>query len=170
MKNKTKIGKIIGIILFTLVIIGLSYFVTYEVDNYLKKQKNVNIEVTFDDTEFYTIPYTKKSDKETMLKEWPYMFTIKSSGNAKGLYQIIIKDKVINNIKRENLEYVLILDEKEVKTGLLSDISNNVLYESSIKNSSQRYKLYIWNKDDIEKCEYSYQITINAIYEGGPGF
>lgn len=148
----------------------LTYFVTLKIDM-LKKGGNVDVKVTFDDTESYVIPSIKKMDKETALKEWPYKITVNNSGTAKGLYQIIIED-ISNSIKRDDLDYVLFLDEKEIKEGHLKDISNNILYTYGIDaNTTQKYDLYIWSSvEQDEKNTYEYKLTFNTIKDGGPGF
>ena len=172
MKKKIKIGKIIGVVLTSLVVITLSYLTTYYIDKYNLSKKVVNVTVTFDDTETYIIPNTSNLDKIGAMLEWPYMFTINNEGNTDSLYQIIIKDKD-SNIERKYLSYLLIVDDKEIKEGLLSDIEEDILYVGSImKNTSQRYNIYVWvNQDiDVENAKYEYQLSLNAIMDGGPGF
>ena len=45
--KRIKIGKIIGIIFFTIVVFGISYIATYYVDNYHRKNLTTDINVTF---------------------------------------------------------------------------------------------------------------------------
>lgn len=171
--KKNKIGKVILIIFMSLIIAGIAYMGSYYIDKLYKYYGEVELKVIFDDTETYIIPNVLKSNKEEALKTWPYMFTIENNGNRKGLYQIIIKE-VNSTIDRANLKYLLVLDDKEIKEGNLDEITNDILYTYEInKNTSQRFKLYIWvdeadatTKDDV----YEYQITFNAIKDGGPGF
>lgn len=167
---KSKIKFIIISIILCLLSGVLAYFITLKIDM-IRKGGNVDIKVTFDDTETYVIPSTKKMTKEEALKEWPYKLEVLNNGNAKGLYQIIITD-VSDSIKREDLDYVLMLDEKEVSSGTLSNIKNNVLYTYEIdKNSKQKYDLYIWcTENQDEKSTFEYKLTFNAIKDGGPGF
>ncbi len=166
----------------------LAYFISLKVDM-AKKGGSVDVTVTFDDTETYVIPTLKKMSKEEALKEWPYKITVNNTGTAKGLYQIIIEDEK-ESIKRDNLDYALYLDEKEIKEGHLKDVKNNILYNYEINaNTTQKYDLYIWNtveeekdekeenKDNKEKKEnevkeskYEYKLTFNTIKDGGPGF
>ena len=109
---------------------------------------------------------------ESALKEWPYIMNVENTGSGKGLYQIIITDTSKSTIKRENLEYSLYLDDKEITTGKLSDIKDNVLYTGEIEgNKKQTYKLYIWVISDVDKEDtYEYKIEFNTIRSGGPGF
>lgn len=182
-KNKIgkKILKIVLIIVLSLVMAVIAYTASFYLDKTFKYYGKTEIKVTFDDTKTYVIPNVLNSNKEEALKTWPYMFTIENSGNRKGLYQIIIKDMETSTIERTNLHYVLMLDEKEVQEGTLSSITNDILYTSEVnKNASQRYKLYVWVEDleninDTEDSEtkediYEYQLSLNAIKEGGPGF
>lgn len=163
--------RIIGVILLCAVIGVVAYFGTLYMDK-LKKGGEVNVTVTFDDTETYTIPSIEKMNKEAALKEWPYIMEVNNEGNGKGLYQIIITDMEKSNIKRDKLEYSLYLDDKEITSGKLNDIKNNVLYTGEIEgNTKQKYKLYIWVNSDVEKESlYEYKLEFNTIKSGGPGF
>lgn len=163
--------KIIGVILLCLIIGVGAYFGTLYLDK-LKKGGDVNVTVTFDDTETYTIPSIKKMTKEDALAEWPYIMEVENTGDGKGLYQIKITDVDTSTIKREKLEYLLELDDKEIATGKLSDIKENVLYTGEIEGKKkQKYKLYIWVFDDVnEKDIYEYKLEFNTIKSGGPGF
>jgi len=146
--------KIIGVILLCIAIGVGTYYGTLYLDN-LKKGGTVNVTVTFDDTESYVIPSTKKMNKEEALKEWPYMMEVNNTGTAKGLYQIIITDMEKSTIKRDSLDYALYLDEKEIITGSLSDIKDNILYTGEIEGKTkQKYKLYIWAIKDFEEANY----------------
>ena len=148
----------------------LAYFGTLKLDM-PRKGGNVNIKVTFDDTETYVIPSIKKMTKEEALKEWPYKLKVNNTGTAKGLYQILIED-VSDSIKRNDLDYALYLDEKEVQSGNLSKIKDNILYTYEINgNTEQKYDLYIWSTTEHKDEEkYEYKLTFNVIKDGGPGF
>lgn len=176
-KNKIgkKILKIVLVIILSLVMGVIAYKGSFYLDKIFKYYGKAEIKVTFDDTKSYVIPNVSNSNKEEALETWPYMFTIENEGNRKGLYQIIIKDMETSTIARTNLQYVLMMDDKEVATGNLDAITNDILYTGDInKDSSQRYKLYIWVTDhetnDEKEDVYEYQLSLNAIKEGGPGF
>ena len=113
-------------------------------------------------------------DKEKALKEWPYIMEVNNTGGGKGLYQILLTDVETSTIKRDDLDYVLLLDDKEVSNGNLGDIKNNVLYTGEILgNTKQKYKLYIWVIKEQEKekeSNYEYKLEFNTIKSGGPGF
>ena len=163
--------RIIGVILLCGIIGVGAYFGTFYLDK-LKKGGDVNVTVTFDDHESFMIESIEKMDKEKALKEWPYIMEVANTGSGKGLYQIIITDTSKATIKRDSLEYSLYLDEKEVTSGKLSDIKNNILYTGEINgNTKQKYKLYIWVIKEVEKDSiYEYKLEFNTIKSGGPGF
>ena len=163
--------KIIGVILLCLAIGVGTYYGTLYLDK-LKKGGEVKVTVTFDDTETFKLETIDKMDKENALKEWPYIMNVENSGDAKGLYQIIITDVSTSTITRDNLDYALKLDDKEVTSGKLKDIKDNVLYTGEIEgNKKQNFKLYIWVTTDVSKDDnYEYKIEFNTIKSGGPGF
>ena len=163
--------RIIGVIILCGIIGVGAYFGTLYYDS-LKKGGEVNVTVTFDDTETYTIPSIEKMNKESALKEWPYIMEVENSGSGKGLYQIIITDEKKSNISREKLDYSLYLDDKEITSGKLSDIKDNILYTGEIEGKvKQKYKLYVWVTSEVEKESiYEYKLEFNTIKSGGPGF
>lgn len=170
-KRKNTVSIIVVTILLCVISGIVTYYGTLAIDK-ARKGGEVAITVTFDDSETYRIPSISKMTKEEVGKEWPYIFKVENSGNAKGLYQLIIKDVSESNIKREDLDYALYLDEKMVKEGHLNDIKNDILYEYFIdKETIQEYKLYIWaNKEQKEDSVYEYKLDFTVIKEGGPGF
>ena len=119
--------KIIGVILLCAIFGVGAYFGSLYIDK-LGKGGEVKLTVTFDDTESYVIPSVKKMTKEEALKEWPYIMKVENTGEAKGLYQIIITDIETSTIKRDKLDYALLLDDKEIISGKLKDVQNNNLY------------------------------------------
>lgn len=163
--------KIIGVILLCLIVGIVAYFGTLLLDN-LRRGGDVNVTVTFDDTETFKLETIEKMDKEKALKEWPYMMEVENTGSGKGLYQIIITDVETSTIKRDKLDYVLCLDDKEVLSGKLKDVKDNVLYTGEILGKTkQKYKLYIWVTEEVAKEDnYEYKLEFNTIKTGGPGF
>lgn len=163
--------KIIGVIFLCLIVGVVAYFGTLLIDN-MKRNGDVKVTVTFDDTKTFKIESIEKMDKEKALKEWPYIMEVENSGSGKGLYQIIITDEEKSTIKRDNLDYVLKLNDKEVASGKLKDIKNNILYTGDIEGKTkQKYKLYVWVTTDVEKdAIYEYKLEFNTIKSGGPGF
>ena len=167
-----KKGKIIIIGVILGILSGVfGYFGTFYLDK-LRKGGEVNVSVTYEDVEEFTLENNKKLDKDDALKEWPYIFHMENSGNAKGLYQIKIIDFDENTIKREDLSFVFMINDKEIKSGKLNDLSKDILYNGEIDgNTKQDFKLYIWsNKDYQEEDVFKYKLDIQVIKTGGPGF
>ena len=165
--------RIIGVILLCAIIGVGTYFGTLYLDK-LRKGGEVNVTVTFDDTESFTLESVEKMDKEKALKEWPYIINAENTGSGKGLYQIIITDIETSTIPRDKLEYVLKLDDKEIASGNLKDVKDNILYTGEIEgNTKQEFKLYIWvivDAFNYEEDNYEYKLEFNTIKSGGPGF
>ena len=170
-KKKTHVKRNIIVIVLCIVFLIIGYFGTLYLDQN-KNKGDVNLAVTFDDTKTYVIPNTSKLSKEEALIEWPYIINLDNKGEAKGLYQIIIHDIDTSTIKREDLEYCLLLNDKEIISSNLKDIKDNVLYTGNINGlEKQVYKLYIWVTNDIEKDNtYEYSLEFKTIKAGGPGF
>ena len=169
MKKKVKL--IIITIILCIVTFIMGYYVTLTIDN-AKIGDNVNIKVTYEDTDKASILSIKKMTKDEALKEWPYIFHIENTGSDKGLFQIIIKGEDSNNINDSDLEYILEESEKEVSSGNLSSIKNNILYEGKIDGIEKKeYKLYIYSNKDLEDDSvFEYTLKFNVIKMGGPGF
>jgi len=163
--------KIIGVVLLCIITGFGAYFGTLYLDN-LKRDDNVHVTVTFDDTDTFTLESISKMNKEEALKEWPYIMEVNNTGSGKGLYQIIIKDMEKSTIKRDDLAFSLYLDDREVGEGNLSNIKDNILYTGEINGKTkQKYKLYIWVTKEVEKESlYEYKLEFNTIKAGGPGF
>ena len=167
-----KKGKFI-ILIIIFVIIGLvgGYFITLTLDN-MRRGGDVNINITLEDSETYTIPSIKKMTNEDALKEWPYIIHFENTSDNKGLYQIIIKEEEKTNIKRDHLKYLLNLNNEDKTEGNLSDIKDDILYTGEIDgNTKQDFKLYIWCVDEVEDDSiFLYKLDFNIIKKGGPGF
>lgn len=163
--------KVVSVIFLCLIVGVVAYFGTFYLDK-LRRGGDVKVTVTFDDTESYVIPNISKMDKEKALAEWPYIMEVNNTGSGKGLYQILITDIETSTIKRDDLEYVLYLDDQEITSGKLGEIKNNVLYTGEILGKTkQKYKLYIWViKDQEKEANYEYKLEFNTIKSGGPGF
>jgi len=160
MKKRLLIGKIIGFVGICLFAMGISYLVTY----YLEKEsfQDIKLLITFEDTKTFELENTNKLEKEAALKTYPYIFTIENQGKTTD-YTITLEDVEIKNLSRQNLNYILLEDDKEVKEGLLSELEDDVLYQSSIlKNKEKNYKLYIYLNEELESINYEYKIMINS--------
>lgn len=154
------IGKILGIIGILIFTMGISYIFTF----YLEKNnfQDVNLLVTFEDTEVFSLENLKKLEKEAALETYPYIFQIENKGKSSVDYEIKIIDKEITNLERKQLNYVLYLNNEEIKSGNLGELKDNLLYNTKInKKKTDIYKLYIYLNEDLEDITYKYQLQVN---------
>ena len=127
MKKRLLIGKIVGFIGIIIFAMGISYVITFYSER--KKYQDINLLVTFEDTKTFKIE--KLQDKELTLKTYPYKFTVKNKNKSNISYKIKIKD--INlDIKRNDLNYVLLKNDKQVKEDSFKNLNNNYLYTDKI--------------------------------------
>ena len=150
------VGKIIGTIGLILFAIGISYIITYQFDKNL--YEDINILVTFEDNKEFTLENTSKLDKESAILTYPYIFEVKNEGKSQISYNIKINEIELNNLEKEDLDYVLIKNDEEVKSGSLIDLEDDLLYNTNIsKKRTDVFKLYIYlNKEILDiSCKYS---------------
>ena len=168
---KSKIYLIVSTLIFSIIAFIIGFYLTLAIDK-AKGGEDVNIKVTYEDSETYIIPSVKKMTKDEALKEWPYIVHVENTGSDKGLFQIIIKDIDKSTIKRDDLDYILEEDKIEVSKGNLNTLKNNILFEGEIDGKEEKvYKLYIYTTKDFDvKDTYEYKLEFNAIKTGGPGF
>ncbi len=163
MKKKALIGKIIGVILICIFSAGITYVVMHYVER--AKYQNINLLVTFEDTKEFTLENTKKLDKENALLTYPYIFTMENKGKNTTSFKINLQDKLSDNLERENLDYIIICNDKEIKSGNLKDINSdtNLFYEGKITGKSKdTYKVYIYLNEDIKDVTYTYSLLVDA--------
>ena len=155
--KKNKIGKLILFVGICLFMVGVGYLVT----KYLDKNMylNTNLLITFEDTKEFNLESLEVHTKETALDIYPNKFTVESLKSVK--YNIVLTT-IDTNIEDENLEYILYLNDEEVKSGKLKDIEDT-LYTSNIglKNKDY-YKLYIYLTEEVEEPNYNYKIEVTA--------
>ena len=154
-----KFGKIVGFIGLCLFAVGASYFLTQYLDKNL--YLNTELEVTFEDTKEFTLENKNKLTKEEAVKEYPNRILVENKSLKKVDYTISIDNKNTDNL--DSLNYVLYLNDKEVKEGNLKDLKDNILYETKIeKKKTDTYKLYVYLTKDIEDIDYTYTIVVNS--------
>ncbi|MBQ8472328.1 MAG: hypothetical protein IJ501_02365 [Bacilli bacterium] len=155
------IGKIIGTLGLILFTTGLSYLITYQLDR--DKFQDINILVTFEDSKEFTLENLNKLDKESAMLTYPYIFEVKNEGKSKTSYKIKIKNLELNNLEKENLNYILIKNDLEVKSGSLIDLEDNLLYNTNIlKKEIDIYKLYIYLNQEIEDVSCKYSLIVES--------
>ena len=149
-------------IIYVLVLLGVGALVTYGSYYYSKKYvKDAEVKVVFEDSKSYVIPEVSELSEEEALKQWPYIMHFENTGKREAKFDLVIKD-VDGDIKRDNLSYILLLNDKKVIDGELSKIKNNVIYSGSIKaKEKQDYKLYVWVNKKVEGTKYEYSISLN---------
>ena len=154
-----KIGKIIGFIGLCLIAVGVSYFVTGYLDKNL--YLNTELEVTLEDSKEFSLESKEKLTKEEAIKIYPNTIKVENKSLKKVEYTISIDNKKTDNL--DALSYVLYLNNKEVKSGDLKDLKDNLLYETKVgMKKTDTYKLYIYLNKDIEDIDYTYSIVVNS--------
>lgn len=155
-----KIGKLIGFIGLCVFIAGISYVLTKNLDKNL--YLNTNLEITFEDSKEFSLENTNKLTKEEALKTYPNTFKVENKSLKKVQYDVIFKE-IKNNIKDYDLNYILYLNDKEVKEGKIKDLEDDILYNNTISiKRTDTYKLYLYLTDEIEEVTYNYTIKIDS--------
>ncbi len=154
--KRVSVGKFIGFIGLCIFVVGISYIVTKYLDKNL--YLNTNLLVTFEDTREFTIENMNKMSKEEAEKEYPNKFTVENKSLKNVEYTILLKE--ISPSSKEKINYILYLNDKEVKEGKLSEI-DDVLYTTSISlKKTDTYKLYLYYREtDDSEFKYSIEIT-----------
>ena len=156
-----KIIKRIGLIILLLAVGALLAYGSYHISK--KFVKDTNVKITFEDNETFTLEDVSELSEEEALKLWPYIFHMENEGNREANFKLVISD-VSGDIKRDNLDYFLMRDDKKVASGHLKDLKDNILYKGEInKKEKNDYKLYIWvtSKDAGTKYEYSIKLEFD---------
>ncbi len=155
-----KIGKIIGIILLCIFVMGISYVVSMYVDK--NKYGDINLNVTFEDTEEFKLENTNKQTKEEALKNYPYIFTLENKSLANLDFDLVIDDKLSEGLDRSSLDYIILVNDKEIASGTLNDIKDNILLKNKIERKKKdTYKVYIYFNEEVTNSEYSYSLKVN---------
>ena len=158
MEGKT-IGKIILVLGICSFMVGIGYVVT----KYLDKNMylNTNLLVTFEDTKEFNLESDDVYTKENALDIYPNKFIVENKSLKGVKYEVVLKE-IDTNIETENLEYILYLNDKEVKSGKISDIKD-VLYTSNIGlKKKDYYKLYIYLTKEVKEPIYNYKLEVTS--------
>lgn len=155
---KNKVGKFILVIGICLFMVGLGYIVTKYLDKNL--YLNTNLLVTFEDTREFTLESFDVLDSTSALETYPNKFTIENKSLKSVSYDVLFSSET--NIDKDNLSYILYLNDEEVKSGKISSISD-VLYTSNIKTlKKDYYKLYIYLTEKESDPEFTYKLEIKT--------
>ena len=178
MKSKTSLI-IIGIILF--IFIACTSIVWYNLFYHQKEEVSVlQIGKENEKNAILNIANMIPMSDEEGAKITPYRFTIKNSGDDKigDIYRVLIEDVEIKDdptyeskslLSRNQLKYQLLMNNKLIKKGKLSDIKNNILDERNIEKAKEnRYELRIYLGTDTINTDwqgkyYHYKINIQKM-------
>ncbi len=157
MKKRGLVGKVIGSIGICIFACGIAYVVTHYIEK--SKYADINLIVTFEDTKEFTLENVKKLTKEEALNTYPYVFTLENKGIVGTDFNLKIEDN--KDTPRENLNYILLLNDKEIVSGKLSDIKDDILFSGNIaRKKTDTYKVYIYFNTDIKNAKYTYSLKI----------
>lgn len=146
------------------------YFRSYEGD---VLSKNIRLELINNGRTNYINAIPNDDDNAIPI----YYFRIKKNVDIPVKYNIIINDVSAsnaadgcndeNNFKRNELRYELKFDNKIVKTGLLSELDNDILYTSKMEESiTDDYSLRVWLDSNTGKTldrHYHYIVNVMEI-------
>jgi len=168
-----------GVVLF--LFITVTAFIWY--DLFYRSSQNVESITTLQvhlEKETKTIQETDAlpiSKDQALANVSPYVFSVDNTGDKTGIYKILLEEPALkddsnyqskNLLTRAQLEYQLILNGRLVKSGMLSDIKNNILDERAIeKGKKNRYELRIYVSDKAvdsswQNKYYHYKVTIQT--------
>ena len=105
-----------------------------------------------------------------------YYFRVKNNFSMDAKYTLIFNEidpstvgdgcSMQNYLKKDELMYVLTLDNKVIKKGKLSELNNNILDNNTISgNTSYDYSLKVYIEDnalETLKKHYHYSVTLKA--------
>ncbi len=161
-----------GIIL--IVSIFLISFYSWNFFNKRKPNVDLNtLEIVLSDEGSVNLENQTPVDDTTGKAITPYLFKVINKSDVKAKYQLLIEDYVSDAstelLSRNYLKYELKQDGIIVKTGNLSEISNNILDENTISSKEEKkYELRIWVNETVQADNwvgksYNYNIKVNPI-------
>ncbi len=149
-------------IILVVFLFGFAFGTSFLVTSFLDKDKftNPKLLVTFEDSREFNLENLQKQKEEEALTNYPYIFTIENKSNTKTNFNIKITD-TLKNLTRDDLAYVLVLNNQTIKSGNLKDIKADILYNGEIaKNKTDTYKLYIYVTNELKDISYKYSLSI----------
>jgi len=151
------VGKIIGILGLCSLAAGIGFIVTKYLDKNL--YLDTKLLVKFEDYKEFNLESTDVYSKEEAINIYPNKFTVENKSLKGVKYDIHLKEKE-SNVNKDNLSYILYLNDKEVKAGKISELEE-ILYSNSVGlKKTDEYKLYIYltEKEDAPKFTYTLEI------------
>ena len=157
--KRNKVGKIILFIGICLFMTSLGYVVTKYLDKNL--YLNTNLLVTFEDYKEFNLENTDVLTKDEAILEYPNKFIIENRSLKNVNYSIKLIE-IDSNIENDKLNYILYKNDKEIKSGLLSEI-DDILYQTDISiKKKDYYKLYIYLNEKEEEPKYTYKLEVTS--------
>lgn len=116
-------------------------------------------------------------EAENIATVMPYNFSVTNTSSNDGIYKILLEEPAVsddpayqsqNQLSRSQLGYQLILNNQVIKTGMLSDINNNILDERSIAaNAVNNYQLRVFISSNAfntawQNKFYHYKVNIQT--------
>ena len=153
------VGKIIGIIGLCTLAAGIGFIVTKYLDKNL--YLDTNLLVKFEDFKEFNLESTDVLDREEALKTYPNKFSVENKGLKGVKYSIILKEKECN-VSKNNLSFILYLNDKEVKSGKILEL-DEVLYSNTLGlKKTDNYKLYIYLTEKEEDPKFTYTLEVKS--------
>lgn len=167
-----------GVALFAFIVsMSFVWYTFFYRDTFNGNISSVEISISNDNntiSEGNSIPLSK--EEASKLK--PYEFKVVNKKNNLEYYRVIIEDAIISDdvnytnkdlLDRSQLEYKLMLNGKEIKSGMLSNIKNNILDTRSLEaNMSNHYQLWVYVSEKAQNTAWQnkyYHFTVKVRME-----
>lgn len=156
-----KKNNILSIILILILLIAGTYI-------WLVKSIKINKDVVIKKGSLSLVLDEKNNNKLLLnndIKETTYYFKVKNKSNSNCKYVIYLDDNN-NSELNEYINYTLTINNKEISTGLLSDLlqdNKTVLDKGVLSNdTTKKYTLKLWVDENVNNILYQGQINIKT--------
>ena len=123
-----------------------------------------NLDIVFNDSE-----QSYEAGDDNLQYSSSYSFKVVNNNSVNTAYSITISDNSEdeNSIERKYIHYQLILNNKIVHAGELSDIKNNVIDTRIIEGGyTNNYTLKVWTDEvNTNNKTYEYKLKISKVVE-----
>lgn len=161
----------VGAIVLTVSIFLLSFYSWNFFDKRKPNNNLTNLEIVLSDDGKVDLTEQTPINNNDGKNNIPYIFSVKNNGNFSAKYQVLIEDFISDYstdvLSRKCLNYELSQDGLTKKTGNLSEIKNNVIYEDIILyDETKNYEFRIWVDENALAVDwvgktYNYNIKVN---------
>lgn len=156
-----KKNNILSIILILILLIAGTYI-------WLVKSIKINKDVVIKKGSLSLVLDEKNNNKLLLnndIKETTYYFKVKNKSNSNCKYVIYLDDNN-NSELNKYINYTLTINNKEISTGLLSDLlqdNKTVLDKGVLSNdTTKKYTLKLWVDENVNNILYQGQINIKT--------